>query len=313
MHAPKTWAAALAALCLCAAGFAAGPILEGVPAARGEINWSDGVLRATGHGVRPIDAQSPAQARLLARRAAIADAYRNLAHLISEVRVSANTTVERYVVSSDTVRMNVEAYVRGARVVAEEDSADGVYTVTLQVGMTGREALTGIVLPSALQSAASQPVQISTQPEPVAAPQPVSRPLHNLETELLTPAAAEGPFTGLIIDARGLNIQPAMSPRILDETGKEVYGTMNIDPDVVEESGVVGYMGTIRASSGIARVGSRPLIIRATGSPDAFRQYVTISSADAQRVLSENASARFLEKCAVVLVIDERQARDEAR
>ena len=38
--------------------------------------------------------------RLLARSAAIADAYRNMAQVINEVRVTANTTVERHLTAA---------------------------------------------------------------------------------------------------------------------------------------------------------------------------------------------------------------------
>ena len=74
----------------------AGPIVEFMPQAGGEARSSEGVLRATGAGVAPGDAESPAQARLLARAAAVADAYRNLAQVISAVRVTANTGLQRY-------------------------------------------------------------------------------------------------------------------------------------------------------------------------------------------------------------------------
>ena len=304
MRTVRAWMVALAAACLVVAATAAGErIIEGVPAANGQINWSEGVLSATGTGVRPRDAESPAQARLLAKRAAIADAYRNMAHLVSEVRVTANTTVERYLTTNDTVRLNVEAYIRGARVIDEREDADGVYTVTLQLGMTGKQSLTGLVLPSV-------PAAPVVEPQPVPAPAPEPRVL---EADLLTPADAKGPFTGLIIDTRGLNVQPAMSPRILDPSGKDVYTGAGVDADRIQETGVAGYMGTIRASLGVERVGSRPLVVRAIGTPDEFHRYVTISAADAERVRAEDQESHFLGKAAVILVVDERRARDEVR
>ena len=128
----------------------AGPITEFIPQANGEVKWSEGV-RATGFGVRPKDAESPAQARLLARSAAIADAYRNMAQVINEVRVTANTTVERHLTASDLLRLSVQAYVRGAEVIEERDNPDGTYSVALQVGLFGEKGLTGLVLPSLLR------------------------------------------------------------------------------------------------------------------------------------------------------------------
>lgn len=327
MKSARTLTLALSVLCLALVPAFAGPIIESVPGARGEINWTNGTLRAAGAGVRPKDAESPAQARLLARQAAIADAYRNMATLISEVRVTGNTTVERYLVGSDTVRLAVEAYIRGAQVVQEREDADGTYRVLLQVGMNGPQSLSSIVLPGVLQGPTApappgvtltpQPARITPSPAGAASIEaqpsltmPAQAPT-DLEPELLTPADAQGPFTGLIIDARGLNVQPAMAPRVLDPTNKEVYGTVNVDPDYVNDVGIVGYMGTIRSGLGIARVGKRPLVVRAIGTPDAFHRYVTISAGDAQRVLDENKKTHFLQKNAVIFVVDERRGRDE--
>ena len=303
----------------------AGPITEFIPQANGEVKWSEGVLRATGFGVRPKDAESPAQARLLARSAAIADAYRNMAQVINEVRVTANTTVERHLTASDLLRLSVQAYVRGAEVIEERDNPDGTYSVALQVGLFGEKGLTGLVLPSLLRippkvSAGSPPPGITLdQPSPVP-PGPVmasreilGTPTLSPEAALLTPATDEGPFTGVIIDARGLNIQPAMSPRIYDPAGQEIYGTVNVDASFAEEVGVAGYMGTIRAAMALPRVGNHPLVIRAVGTPDRFHRYLTLSAEDAQRLLAAHARSRFLEKCAVAIVVDERRARDEAK
>lgn len=297
----------LAVLCTLTVPAGAAPIIEPIAGAHGQVNWSEGVLSVIGAGVRPPDAISVAQGRLLARRAAIADAYRNLAHLVSEVRVTSNTTVERYVNTADTIRLNVEAYVRGAQIVEEKDDADGTYTVTLRVGMTGKESLTGIMLPK-IVGAPVLDTKLVAPTLPRVAPT-----VANLENELLTPVDAPGPFTGLIVDTRGLNIQPAMSPRLYDPSGKEVYGTVQIGADFAEDIGIAGYMGTIRTALDVARVGKNPLVIRAVGSPDEFHRYVTISAADALRVLAENDKSQFLQKCAVIFVVDERRARDEGK
>ena len=42
------------------------------------VDWNRNVIRATGGGVAPANARNIAQARMMARRAAITDAYRQL-------------------------------------------------------------------------------------------------------------------------------------------------------------------------------------------------------------------------------------------
>ena len=79
-------------------------------------DWDGGRILAEGTGVAPA---RTAQARALARRAAIADAYRQLAEQIQGGAVDASTTVEDMMVTNDTVRTHVSALVRGSRIVEE--------------------------------------------------------------------------------------------------------------------------------------------------------------------------------------------------
>ena len=64
----------------------------------GEINWSQGVILAKGSGAPPKEAKNIAQARLMAERAALSDARRNLVEVLKGVRVDSVTTVENYMV-----------------------------------------------------------------------------------------------------------------------------------------------------------------------------------------------------------------------
>ena len=78
------------------------------------VKWEDSTITVKGMGLTPQNVKSPAQARMLARRAAVVDGYRLLAELIKGVNVDAETTVENLIVRSDTVRTKVNACVQGA-------------------------------------------------------------------------------------------------------------------------------------------------------------------------------------------------------
>ena len=96
--------------------------LYALPAAAADSDGSR--IRAEGTGIAPAGTVSGAQARALARRAAMADAYRQLAEQIRGVEVDAATTVENMMVASDTVRTHVSALIRGARIVEERGLRD---------------------------------------------------------------------------------------------------------------------------------------------------------------------------------------------
>ncbi len=105
--------------------------------AQSRVDWERQVVAATGTGIAPPTAINAAQAEMLARRAAVADAYRQLAEEVAGVQVDAESTVQNYMVMSDVVRTKVSACVQGARVLEERAIPGGAYEVTMEVPMFG--------------------------------------------------------------------------------------------------------------------------------------------------------------------------------
>ncbi len=103
----------------------------------GAINWTQGMVSAKGSGAPPTGVTNIAQARLMAERAAKADALRNLLETVKGVRVDSETTVESFTTKSDRVLTRVSGIVIGARVVDTRYLSDGAVEVTVSVNMTG--------------------------------------------------------------------------------------------------------------------------------------------------------------------------------
>ncbi len=133
------------------------------------VNWEESTITVKGTGLAPNNAVSPAQARVLSRRAAIVDGYRLLAESVKGVNVDAETTVENLMVSSDVVRTNVSACIKGAVVVSENEIPGG-YEVTMQIKMFGdSNPLASAVLPRPpFQEPFPEPDE-SVDPSPVEA------------------------------------------------------------------------------------------------------------------------------------------------
>ena len=81
----------------------------------GVLNWSKGFIRAKGYGVPPPDAISVEQGRLMAFRAAYADALANLLETTNGVKVTATTTVKDYVVKDNTIELKVSGVIKGSK------------------------------------------------------------------------------------------------------------------------------------------------------------------------------------------------------
>ena len=134
MHIVKSFALAvlMLALAVCTAG-------------TGEAaQWDGGTIRVVGLGVAPAGT-SGTQAEALARRAALSDAYRQLAEQVNGVNVDASTTVENLMLANMTVRTHVSALIKGVEIREEKAQRDGSYTVTLELPVYGSGSLASTV------------------------------------------------------------------------------------------------------------------------------------------------------------------------
>jgi uncharacterized protein involved in tellurium resistance len=109
------------------------------------VDWNGGFVEADGYGIPPVNAYNPVQGRILAKRAAIVDAQRNLLETIAGVHVNAETTIQNAMVSSDIVKTGVAGIIRGAVIVSDKQMADGTYKITLRVPLYGVQGLQKIL------------------------------------------------------------------------------------------------------------------------------------------------------------------------
>jgi hypothetical protein len=155
------------------------------------------------------------------------------------------------------------------------------YQIVISVNLLG----SGSVAEAATE--ATKPTQVQEFPQPAAAGQP------RLAYD----------YTGVIIDARGFELEPTLSPRIYDVSGRLIYGNVYIDSEIAVSQGIVEYAITPdifeRAIKGGSRAGIRPMILKAIALKD-NNCSVVISDADADMLLESNSSASFLKNCAVV-------------
>ena len=178
-----------------------GEVVEPVPG--GAVDWSGTVVRARGTGVVDPSARDQAQAWVMAERAAVVVAQRNLLEIIKGVRVDSDTRVENFMTSYDIVYTRVEGTVTGARQPgpATFDSVAGLVEVELEVDIYGRDGLSEALAPAI----PGGDVSVSTlSPE-------VRRFLEE--------------YSGLVVDGGASGLKPSMYPKIYDEDGNLLLDT----------------------------------------------------------------------------------------
>ena len=93
------------------------------------------LISVTGQGVAPMNTSSPAQAYALAKRAAVADAYRMIAEKVKGVRIDGQDLIKNMMVKRSTIRTSVQAMVRNANVV-ETTFKEGLCEVEMEITLS---------------------------------------------------------------------------------------------------------------------------------------------------------------------------------
>ncbi len=98
------------------------------------VNQSQKVFGVTGEGIAPLNTISPAQALALAKRAAMADAYRQLGAKLYGVKINAKDTVEDAALKNSRIEAQVNALVKNATI-TDTSFKDGLYRVSMELKM----------------------------------------------------------------------------------------------------------------------------------------------------------------------------------
>ena len=258
----------------------------------GAMNYSNGFVVATGIGAISPLAQNPGMARATAVRAAKVDAMRNLLEAVMAITVSSETTVRGAAIENDVVKTSVEGMVRGARMRDIDGDGRGSNSdirylsdtsieIEMEVHMSG---ISEVILPPA-----------GYAPAPVAggAPAPAA-----------PSAPRPGTVTGLIVDARGLGLRPAMSPKIVDQNGGVVYGPGNFTREFAVKFGVAGYSKNLEQAQQDPRVVGNPMVVKGVGVQGANKADLVLAAGDVSRVKGADSSGKFLSNCKVMILID---------
>jgi hypothetical protein len=210
-------------------------------------NWTDGYVEVTAIGaVNLALAQSKAHALSQAEETARALAYRKLSEKIYGVQVNSRTTVSGAVATSDSLVTQTQGLVRDAHEVkvSHEIMDDGslLCAVTMAVPMTTARGLAAL--------AAETPAANADAPRFVGGG--VDPPV-------------DADYTGVIIDATGLEANPALSPTLLTEDGFVVYGAETLGAERISSLGVARYAKTLEQAKEKG-AGAKPFVIKALKS-----------------------------------------------
>lgn len=300
-------------------------------AAGGKINWTTAQVSAEGYGLPPGNVGGKA-GPLLACRAAVVDAQRNLLEATQGVRVTATTVIDNYMLSNDEVKSEVEGIIRNARIISRTPADDGSCKIEMVINLGGKASKT--IYQEVYQETGLQSFYRSTldwlggaviskayAQDDVELEQPVwlqemeklNRRLSVIEQKLVesrreeaqpAPVADVQP-TGLVVDARGSNFIPSLSPKIRQLRGAVVYPDQGASNERLLERGQLVSLFARDVDFAVQHpvVGNRPLLVKALRTYGDTRTEIVLASEYAERIIELNDKG-FFNEAGVIIVLD---------
>ncbi len=264
---------------------------------KGTINWTKGALQATGvqgplieNFGKPVNCQK-------ALTTAKTNAHHNLLEVVKAVRIDGATSVDDFAGNDDIVMAKLMGMVKNTPIVNQEFLTDGTVAVTIELTIFG--GFSQLVLPREIEHVESiKPignnhanVSQSRKPEPLSS---------NPQKEI---------YTGLVVDARGLDVKAAMTPKILDENWQEIYGPAFVSREIAVQKGMCRYESDLLTAQNHLSVLDNPLTVKGLKTRDPHGSDIIISNTDALKIKSASEHLMFLKQCQVIIVVDQKDGR----
>lgn len=265
----------------------------------GAINWLTGTVTATGESLSTGLAVSSRQVRLRTLRAATVDARKKLLEILNTIPVTEKLRVKNILQQDEDVMQFVRGDMQNSRVAATSFTEDGVANVTVSVTLRDMflEKLIGKHIsfhhvndnPYSAVNAVVESIEKAAE----------SASEHEVaDVEDVVSVA----YTGLLIDAREVGIQPAITLTIVDNAGNILYSPRMVNRDVALKNGMVEYAGTWEEAIASKRSSTNPLVLKAVSTQGGSRSNIVISDEQALLLKQINNAHKFLEKGRVVVV-----------
>ena len=276
----------------------AGPVLADGPHCvqtfdNGAINWSTGQVRVTGKAGPEINPEGTPVAMPGSARA---DAIRNIIAILKQIPITPDLSVGDYASGHDIILAGIEKTAQDAVITRQ------LYTSAMDVEVRMEAPIFGGFLQLVLPDHIRQIPKISVQQAKSGSSG--AQVLPDISMNRI-------PYTGLVVDARGLGVTPILYPTIVGEQGKEIYSSLFVSREFAVQYGVCTYLCTMDAALSFSRVGSNPLVFKALRKEGNKTGAIVVNLADAKTLEKATERHKFLKECRVVIVADAEPPENE--
>lgn len=237
----------------------------------GEINLYRGYIETKGKAVAPDNISSNAQGKLLAREGAILMARTRMLEILEGVQIDAKTTMVN-MMANQKVNQEVSGYVDGAEIVEGSENWDGeIYTIKVRKPL---KELRKIVY--------REHKNKFNKKEP------------RKKTE----------YTGLVIDAREVDLTPQVMFEIIDEDGDMVYSAAKAFYQPAVDRGLTGFSTSMEKAKEDTRTGNNPLLVKAIDTTGEADTGVVVSRDDGEQIRYHLDETEVFQQTKVIVVTE---------
>ena len=257
----------------------------------GSIAWGNGEISVVRVLEKPEDTSNEKLTPFDVRRITT-QARKQMLDMVLSVRIDSKRTVSAFLSGDDELSAGVRGLIHNSPFKRPAMFDEGG---EIRVSESFRGKLSELVLPTTIQFQSGIPPRLSTSMEQ-------SLSFANKAPEAVGSSASG--YTGLIVDARGLKVTPALVPVVYGQDGLGAYGSFLVSRANAINNGIVAYASTNDPAALRERVGSRPLVVKALSAYGSWRTDIVISSPMARLVRAIMRPGDIVDKCRVVIVID---------
>lgn len=266
----------------------------------GTLNWTTGIVTATGTGV-PVNGDTYESIH----KSALYNAESQIIEILKQIRINNKLTVGEYASANPCIMTGLERIGREAAISKQ------IYTSAMAVDITLETCIFAAFLQLVLPEEIRQLPLIK----------PVLRQNNELTENNVTDGLAnKKPYTGLIVDARGLGFEPVLEPVIISDNGQEVYSSAFISREYAVQQGVCKYICRLDPDKSdpdksdpdeklnyqlnYLGAGDNPLFVKALRREGKSNASLVISMADYEILEKITERHDFFSECRVIIILE---------
>lgn len=244
----------------------------------GFVNWTSGYIYAIGKA-SPLKPKKNKQNKTHLKSVptkAKENAINNIIDVFKQIKINTSLTVGKHAAKKAVIMAGLIKNANDAQVVTQ------YYTSLLDVQIVIRMSMYGgflqLVLPEEI-------IQIS-----------------KIQLEENLQKTKQGQYTSLIINAKGIGLEPVLYPVIINEEGKDIYSSVFISREFVVQNGVCKYFNNIEKALQDKKAGEKPLVVKAIRKENSA---IVLSTPDYNTIEKTTERHAFLKQGKVLIVLDE--------